>query len=155
MTSVGITRPGAAPKVYPPSSANPKGQAVFLDSGSTVGLLPSALVAAIVADFPGATFDLGGSGLYIVPCSYASEAGTMDFGFGGTTIHVPFHDFIWFATPTICVLGVAANDDAPLLGGECFFHNPVDIESANRDLVDSFLRAAYGKLNYPFREMWR
>jgi hypothetical protein len=138
MTSVGITKPGAPPKVYPPSSSNPLGQPVFLDSGSTVSLLPSALVAEIVADFPGATLDLGGSGLYIVPCSVASEAGTVDFGFGNTVIHVPYHEFVWFIESNTCVLGVSANDVAPLLGGKCFAPNRAHVQRANRNAQTPF-----------------
>jgi hypothetical protein len=121
MTSVGITKPGEAPKLYPPSSSNPQGQAVFLDSGGTLTGLPTPLFNAIVADFPGATLDSGGSGLYIVDCAVASQAGTVDFGFGSTVIHVPYHEFIWFAGTNLCFLGVFAQDDAPVLGGESQF----------------------------------
>ena len=113
MKSVGITKPGGSPKTYPASSTP-----VFLDSGGTLSRLPTPIFNAIVADFPGATLDSGGSGLYTVDCSVASQAGTVDFAFGNTIINVPYHEFIWFAGTDLCFLGVAANDDAPVLGGK-------------------------------------
>ncbi len=122
MTSVGITKPGAAPKLYPPSSSNPSGQAVFLDSGGTLSGLPTALFNAIAADFPSATFQAS-SGLYIVNCAVANQPGTIDFGFGNTVIHVPYREFIWFEPggTNVCALGMIANDKAPVLGGERSF----------------------------------
>ena len=93
MTSVGITKPGESSKLYPPTSGNPQGQAVFLDSGGTLSRLPTSLVNAIVADFPGATFDAVNC-VYHVDCAVESHAGTIDFGFGNTVIHVPYHEFI-------------------------------------------------------------
>ncbi len=122
MTSVGITKPGEAPKLYAATSSDPQGQPVFLDSGGTLSRLPTTLFNSIIADFPGATED-GTSGLYLVDCGVASQPGTVDFAFGNTIIHVPYHEFIWQIQGS-CYIGVAANDDAPVLG-------------------DSFLRAAY------------
>jgi hypothetical protein len=103
MSSVGITQPGNASKIY----TNPTyEQAVFLDSGNTLSHLPADLVAAMLDDFPG--YADNGNGLYTVPCSYRSQPGTLDFGFGNTVIHVPYHEFIWMAEST-CVFGVIAN----------------------------------------------
>ncbi|KAH8747426.1 aspartic peptidase domain-containing protein [Hyaloscypha sp. PMI_1271] len=123
MTSVGITKPGAAPKTYSGLST-PAGQPVFLDSGGTLSRLPTTLFNAILADFPTATADPAGSGIYEVPCSVAAQDGTMDFGFGNTVVHVPFHEFIWQADTNLCALGVVADDSSFVLG-------------------DTFLRAAY------------
>jgi hypothetical protein len=103
MSSVGITIPGAASKIYTSQTYE---QAVFLDSGGTLSRLPANLVAAMIADFPGAVDN--GNGLYTVPCSYRSQAGTLDFGFGNTVIHVPYHEFIW-VTGSACVFGAVAN----------------------------------------------
>ncbi|KAG4416051.1 hypothetical protein IFR04_010814 [Cadophora malorum] len=123
MKSVGITKPGeVTSKLYAPSSSDPLGQPVFLDSGGTLSRLPTALVNSIIADLPGATED-GSSGLYLVDCSVADQAGTVDFGFGNTVINVPFSEFIWHIEG-FCYLGVAADDASPVLG-------------------DSFLRAAF------------
>lgn len=117
MDAVGITKPGQPYKKYANS-----GTPVFPDSGGTLSRLPTSIFNAILADFPGATED-GTSGIYLVDCSVASQAGTVDFTFGSTTIHVSYNDFIWHIQG-YCYLGVAADDNAPVLG-------------------DSFLRAAY------------
>jgi hypothetical protein len=125
MNSVGITKPGSTvSKIYPPTSADPQGQPVFLDSGGTLSRLPTPLFNAIIADFPGATQE-GTSGIYRVDCALASQNGTVDFGFGSTIIHVPYNEFIWHIG-TSCYVGLAASDTAPVLG-------------------DSFLRAAFGE----------
>src|SRR5437762_6919408 len=116
MTSVGITLPGSSTKVYTNAAYN---QAVFLDSGCTLSRLPADLVTAMLADFPGAVHQ--GSGLYTVDCAYATQTGFMEFGFGQTTIHVPFHDFIWESTPGTCVFGAVANTESNIdwvLGGK-------------------------------------
>ena len=139
MKSVGITKPGDTPKVYL-ESLTP----VFLDSGETISRLPTSIFNAIVADFPGATPDTSGSGLYFIDCSVASQSGTVDFAFGHTVIHVPYHEFIWSPESDLCCLGVAADDSAPVLGGMYLItfrrKEYTKIKSA-----DSFLRAAFGK----------
>jgi hypothetical protein len=94
MNSIGITKPGEAPKTYTSAITNPKGQAVFLDSGGTLSRLPTPIFNAILADFPGASQD-GNSGLYLVDCALGSQAGSIDFGFGSTVINVPYNEFIW------------------------------------------------------------
>jgi Eukaryotic aspartyl protease len=114
MSSVGITQPGDASKIYTTPTYE---QAVFLDSGTTLSRLPANLVAAMLDDFPGYVDD--GSGLYTVPCSYRSQPGTLDFGFGNTVIHVPYYEFIWMSGST-CVFGAVANaasDVDWILGG--------------------------------------
>ena len=120
MTSVGITEPGSATsKLY---TAPTYEQAVVLDSGSTLSTLPTNLVTAMLADFTGVV-SLG-SGLYAVDCSQTSLAGTLDFGFGNTIIHVPYHQFIWVSAPGSCIFGAIAADPATydtwILGGLSF-----------------------------------
>ncbi|CZT10608.1 uncharacterized protein RAG0_15026 [Rhynchosporium agropyri] len=123
LKSVGITKPGeVTSKLYAPTSSDPQGQPVYLDTGGTLNLLPAALFNAIIQDFPSARPD-GNSGLYLVDCSVSDEAGTVDFGFGNTVINVPFNEFIWHIEG-LCYLGMAVENTAPVLG-------------------DSFLRAAY------------
>ena len=108
MTSVGITKPGESPKTYSlPTTA------VFLDSGNTLSHLPKLIVNDIVADFPDAT---PSGEFYVVPCADRDKPGTVDFGFGKTTIHVQYHDFIKYRGSD-CILGVTIDDDAPVLGG--------------------------------------
>ncbi len=94
------------------------GQSVFLDSGGTLSRLPANVVAAMVADFPGAVDT--GSGLYTVLCRYRSQPGTIDFGFGNTVIHIPYHDFIWMPWST-CYFGTVTNSASDVdwaLGGK-------------------------------------
>jgi hypothetical protein len=113
---MGITKPGKGPKVYDPISRNPHGQAVFLDSGSTLTSLPTRLFKAIGRDFPTATFD---SGFYGVDCAVADQDGTVDFGFGNIIIHVPYREIIWHIPgSSACILGIVADDKEPILGGE-------------------------------------
>ena len=115
MTSAGITKPGESPKLYAPTSNDPKGLPVVLDSGTTRSFLPKALFQAIGADFPSAVLDP--SGTYVVDCAVADQAGTVDFGFGNTTIHVPYHEFIWHVG-SFCVLGIGeVKGKVPILGG--------------------------------------
>ena len=89
---------------------------MVLDSGSTISSRPPPLFNAIGADCPGATLN---SGFWVVDCAVGNQPGTVDFGFGGITIHVPYHEFIWHANDdTLCVLGVrAATDNTFILGG--------------------------------------
>jgi hypothetical protein len=117
MTSAGITQPGKSSKVYPPSSSNPQGQPIFLDSGSTFCNFPTSLFNNLVADFPGATFDQSAA-VYIVDCSLRSQAGTIDFGFGELTIHVPYSEFILQYDASTCILGASESvGDIISLGG--------------------------------------
>jgi Eukaryotic aspartyl protease len=113
MTSVGITKPDQTSKTFP---VPPGGQRVFLDSTAKLSSLPAVIVNAIIAEFPGATQDPS-SGLYKVDCSVASQSGTVNFGFGSTTIKVPYHEFIW-QTQGVCIIGVYADETTWALGGE-------------------------------------
>ena len=115
MTSVGITKPGESPKLY--SLIDPKGEPVFLDSGSTLTYLPESLFKAIGADFPTATLD--DAGFYEVDCAVADQEGTVDFGFGDTIIHVPFSEIIWHVSGnSFCVLGLQPGKGKSVLGGK-------------------------------------
>ena len=120
MTSVGITKPGSTTsKVYTVPSYN---QAVVLDSGSTISTLPQNLVSAMLADFTGVSQPVAG-GLYLVDCNQATLSGTLDFGFGNTVIHVPYHQFIWIPNPGsgYCYFGAVGADPSTnnvwILGG--------------------------------------
>lgn len=82
-----------------------------MDSGTTLSLLPQALVEALAAQFPGTTSD--GHGGYKVPCSYQQQPGTVSFslatsfsGAGSTlTINLPYAEFVWNAGNDNCYLG--------------------------------------------------
>jgi hypothetical protein len=87
MNSVGITKPGSTTsKKYTPGSYQ---QAVILDSGSTLSYLPADLVKLMLVDFTGVKD--AGNGFHSIDCSQYNLAGTVDFGFGKTTIKVPYH----------------------------------------------------------------
>jgi Eukaryotic aspartyl protease len=125
LTSVGNTQPAASSsKLYTGSGYSLD---VILDSGTTLTYIPQDLFNAILADFPGAV--LQSSGAYSVPCSYATQSGSIDFGFGNAIINVPYSQFIWQPVAGSCFLGViplSSSIDIPILG-------------------DTFLRGAYGK----------
>ncbi|EOO00448.1 putative candidapepsin precursor protein [Phaeoacremonium minimum UCRPA7] len=119
MNSIAITLPDGTT-----TTLGTGDQPVFLDSGGTLTRLPTEVFEAIGESFPGAEYD-SSSGFYVVDCSVADVKGSVDFGFGNKVIQVLYADFIWEVPgDEVCVLGVLAGDDAPVLG-------------------DSFLRAAY------------
>lgn len=90
--------------------AQPKKQAVVLDSGYTLSTLPGPLVEAIVDAFPTAR-SIEDSPLYAVDCSTVGMDGSIDFVFGKTTIRVPFADFVYQReSDGACRLGVFQDD---------------------------------------------
>jgi hypothetical protein len=100
--------------------------AVFLDSGATLTLLPTALANSIAADFGADETDA--NGFYSVNCSFNGLPGTLDFAFPGVTIHVPYNEVVrelQTAFGVQCFLGISPSDDFVLLG-------------------DTMLRSAYG-----------
>ncbi|KAE9362827.1 acid protease, partial [Stipitochalara longipes BDJ] len=119
MTSLGVTVPGSDNST--PVTTPTINQAIFPDSGSTFCYLPPALFAGLLSFFPSAVNQ--GSNEYTVPCSLRTQAGTIDFGFGGTTIHVSYHEFFWFDGAQ-CWLAAVPSKEFFLLG-------------------DSFIRSAY------------
>jgi len=125
LNSLGNTEPGASSS-KPYTSAG-YSLAVILDSGTTLNYIPQNLFNVILADFPGAVLE--DNGAYSVSCSYATQSGTIDFGFGNVIINVPYSQFIWQPAPGSCYLGViplTSSISIPILG-------------------DSFLRGAYGE----------
>ncbi|KAI1326664.1 aspartic peptidase domain-containing protein [Xylariaceae sp. FL0255] len=118
MESVGLTASGQSKK-YADTSIP-----VFLDSGSTLSLLPTNLTEEIAADF-GAQEASGG--VFLVNCSIANQNGSLNFAFNGVTVEVPFNEVIREVETnfgTECELGIEASDEFTLLG-------------------DTFLRSAY------------
>ncbi|KAI0023971.1 aspartic peptidase domain-containing protein [Xylariomycetidae sp. FL0641] len=101
---------------------------MILDSGTTLSLLPEAVVTKLAAQFPFAQSD--GEGGYTVPCSSQAEDGFVNFEFlssdsGSVTINVAYNDFIW-NSGDLCYLGAYSSSDVDLY-----------------ILGDSFLRGAY------------
>jgi hypothetical protein len=119
MQSVSITPPSGVNTVYEGS-----GMPVFLDSGSTMTLLPANLTRAIARDFGAESPD--SNGFYMIDCSLTALNGTLDFAFNGVTVKVPYKELTRevASTPPSCFLGIMASDRFTLLG-------------------DTFLRSAY------------
>ena len=103
---------------------------VFLDTGATLTLLPTPLADAL-ARAVGAR-PRNQQGLYPVDCRLMRRSGTVDFGFDGVTVRVPYREIIrMIRTPApVCQLGVMPSDEFALLG-------------------DTFLRSAYGTFDTP------
>ncbi|KAK0646972.1 aspartic peptidase domain-containing protein [Cercophora newfieldiana] len=120
MESISISPPGAANRVYENSK-----MPVFLDSGSTMTLLPPNLTNAIALDFGVASPD--SNGFFRLDCALTKVNGTVDFKFNGVTVKVPYKELIREVpgdTPA-CFLGITPSTTFTLLG-------------------DTFLRSAYG-----------
>lgn len=112
MTSVGIKKPGQAEKKYS-QSATP----VFLDSGSSLSNLPSAIVNQMVADFPDAKF-IPEIQMYQIDCAHVGQDGFFSFSFGSMVIDVPYKEFIKTVDGQNCFLGTLINEVGISLGGE-------------------------------------
>ncbi|KAH8653710.1 aspartic peptidase domain-containing protein [Xylariales sp. PMI_506] len=112
MESMSISLPSGSNKTYDNSS-----MAVFLDTGSTLTMLPTALAADIAADFNAQGPD--SNGFYLVDCDYNSQLGSVNFAFAGVTIQVPFSEIIReVATSfgTQCYMGISPSSEFVLLG---------------------------------------
>ncbi|GAW27089.1 putative secreted aspartic proteinase [Rosellinia necatrix] len=100
---------------------------VIVDSGTTLSLLPEAVVQKLAAQFPGARPD--GDGGYRVDCAYQRQDGAVDFEFlsatGPVVISVAYSDFVWNS------------------GGDCFLGAAFSKDLGVWILGDSFLRGAY------------
>jgi len=120
MESISISPPGASNRVYENSK-----MPVFLDSGSTMTLLPPNLTQAIAFDFGVTNPDA--NGFFRLDCALTKVNGTVDFKFNGVTVKVPYKELIREVpgvTPA-CFLGITPSTTFTLLG-------------------DTFLRSAYG-----------
>lgn len=121
MNNMSITPPSGNRKVYPNSTMD-----VFLDTGSTLTLLPQAICDSLGTDFGSPGMDE--SGFYPVDCSLADLPGTVDFDFNGVEIKVPYNEFIRSSSNSFgqdsCVLGITPSESFTLLG-------------------DTFMRSAY------------
>lgn len=115
IASVGITPPGNTSSTTVTGST----YTMVVDSGSTLCQWPAPLFNALLAYFPDAVN--AGNGAYTVPCSYRSQAGTIDFGFQSTTtpiiIHVPYHEWFYF-DGTQCYFGASLGGTSWTLGGK-------------------------------------
>lgn len=131
-TSLSATSKSGTDQLTPPSYA----EAAILDSGTTITLLPDD-VANMVFEELGATVSQQ-LGAVVVPCSLASNDGTLNYGFGGSTgpvIKVAVSDLVLPLTLTngrtpkytngqdACQLGIQAAGDLPVLFGDTFLRS--------------------------------
>lgn len=110
---------------------------VLLDSGTTYTYLPTAIWTRMAREV-GAQF-LEDSQAAVVRCSLKDYEGTLNFGFGGFSINVPFNELVIDAFDRDGNRFVFQNGD-PL----CFFGVfPEDSRDGTYTLGDTFLRSAY------------
>jgi hypothetical protein len=100
---------------------------VLLDSGSSLMYLPDSVVTALYTRF-NARYD-SSQGAAFVDCDLANQSGSLEFGFSGVTISVPYNELVIVAAISrgqpVCILGIApAGKSVSVLG-------------------DTFLRSAY------------
>lgn len=121
MSSISHTQPNGE---NVPLSSNT--MPVFFDTGSTLTLLPPNIANAMAKSLNAS--ELSSDGFYNVDCGIVNKNGTVDFGFDGVTIRVPYREIVREITtlPTSCYLGFMPSDSFSLLG-------------------DTFLRSAYGR----------
>ena len=94
-----------------------------LDSGTTLSKVPSDVFASLIQYFNlQAQSESDGSTEYYVDCSIASSQGSIDFGFSGVTIQVPFSELALSTGSDSCLFGLQPGDGV---------------------LGDTFLRSAY------------
>ncbi|KAK4167708.1 putative aspartic-type endopeptidase [Cladorrhinum sp. PSN259] len=130
MNSISMTPPNNVTRVYGDSK-----MPVFLDSGSTMTLLPKNLTATIAKDFGAAAPD--DNGFYRIDCGLTQMNGTLDFAFDGLNIRVPYKEMIREvpSNPPACFLGITPSDTFTLLG-------------------DTFLRSAYAVFDLETDSVW-
>ncbi|KAM7218365.1 putative aspartic-type endopeptidase [Rhypophila decipiens] len=111
---------------------------VFLDSGSTMTLLPPNLTADIARDFGSPVPD--DNGFFRVDCAFTEMEGTVDFSFdGGLVVKVPYKEMIREVEGNsgnkACFLGITPSSSFTLLG-------------------DTFLRSAYTVFDLENDAIW-
>lgn len=100
---------------------------VLLDSGSSLMYLPDSVANALYSQF-NARYD-SRQGAAFVDCDLANRQGSLEFGFSGVTISVPYNELVITAAVSrgqpVCILGIGpAGNSVSVLG-------------------DTFLRSAY------------
>ncbi|KAK7735328.1 hypothetical protein SLS53_007559 [Cytospora paraplurivora] len=121
MNNMSLTPPSGQTKTYVNSTMD-----VFLDTGSTLTLLPQDVCDQLGSDF--GSDGLDSSGYYAVDCSLADVDGTVNFDFDGVSIKVPYNEFIRKNGEDSCVLGITPSTTFTLLG-------------------DTFMRSAYAVID--------
>ncbi|KAK8141587.1 hypothetical protein G3M48_010268 [Beauveria asiatica] len=87
---------------------------VMLDSGTTISRLQADVAMPILKALRAKSEN---NGYFYIPCSARNQQGSVDFGFGGTTVRVPFKDFIInVGDPYTCYAGIALTGGQQILG---------------------------------------
>ncbi|ATY63376.1 candidapepsin-4 precursor [Cordyceps militaris] len=87
---------------------------VMLDSGTTISRLQEQ-VAMPILNALNAQPD--GDGYFQIPCQSQNLPGSVNFGFGGVIVRVPFKDFIInVGDPLTCYAGIALTEGQQILG---------------------------------------
>ncbi|KAJ4147538.1 hypothetical protein LMH87_002050 [Akanthomyces muscarius] len=87
---------------------------VMLDSGTTISRLQADVAMPILQALRAKP---DGDGYFQIPCSSRYQQGSVDFGFGGMTVKVPFKDFIInVGDPFMCYVGIALTEGQQILG---------------------------------------
>ncbi|KXJ88940.1 aspartic peptidase domain-containing protein [Microdochium bolleyi] len=132
LRSMSLSSPGSSEAA--PTSETYEGSrnlSAFLDTGTTMTLLPTALASRIAADFGGKTPSRpDANGQFEIDCessaragSSSSSQGTLDFTFDGVTIRAPRSEMVreYYGGGTAaggrrCYLGIGASERYVLLG---------------------------------------
>ncbi|KAK3374794.1 aspartic peptidase domain-containing protein [Podospora didyma] len=130
MKNISITPPNQNTQVYTNSS-----MPVFLDSGSTMTLLPPNLTRAIAKDFGVDGPDA--NGFFRIDCGLTNVNGSLNFAFEGLNVRVPYKELIREVpgSPPACFLGITPSSNFALLG-------------------DTFLRSAYVVFDLEDNQIW-
>lgn len=87
---------------------------VILDSGTTISRMHWAAAAPILEAID--AVDIG-EGYFSVSCNLRKSAGSVDFGFGNTTVRVPLRDFIIdVGDSTWCTAGMGITTGQQIIG---------------------------------------
>jgi hypothetical protein len=137
LTDITISTPGNVTAV---NSASTLPLSVVLDSGTTLGLLPTPILESL-AEFFGAQLQ---DGVYILPnCDALSDTGTVDFSFSGVNISVPFNEILVNlpTSPPVCAIGLQALDSSCGILGDTFLRSAYVVYSLVFSSRDALLIA--------------
>ncbi|UNI16977.1 hypothetical protein JDV02_003359 [Purpureocillium takamizusanense] len=99
------------------------GLKAYLDSGTTVSQLPTAMFNEVLKLFPGARKDPKYNQWY-VDCSLVNSKGFVSFKFGNLVVKAPFSDFLWQQPEfKVCVLGFVPETGNQFILGDTFLRS--------------------------------
>jgi len=93
----------------------------LLDSGTSLTVVPQAVLNGILPAFPSAQYD-SAAGVYIVDCSEGQASGYLTVNFGAASIKVARSEYV-IAEGGVCVLGFQPGDDGQYIFGDTFLRS--------------------------------